>query len=226
MLRLLSLILLFAAVCQAAPAPKTSKEALQNFHDLIGSWKGTGLPQGTREEKERGMWIETVDWQWQFKDGDSWLRGEVAKGKHFTTLVLRYVPASSTYKLEVTTTAKEKLTFEGKFESKRLTVDRTDAKTKTTHRLVFSLLHSNRHLYRYETKPADHSTYTQVYQVGATKQGVAFASEDKGPECIVSGGLGTMAVSYKGKTYYVCCSGCRDAFKDDPEKYIKEAAKK
>jgi YHS domain-containing protein len=29
-------------------------------------------------------------------------------------------------------------------------------------------------------------------------------------------------VLYKGKTYYVCCSGCRDAFKDDPEKYIKE----
>ena len=27
---------------------------------------------------------------------------------------------------------------------------------------------------------------------------------------------------YKGKTYYVCCGGCRDAFKDDPETYIKE----
>ena len=49
-----------------------------------------------------------------------------------------------------------------------------------------------------------------------------FASVDKGPECIVSGGLGTMAVSHKGKTYYVCCSGCRDAFNEEPEKYIKE----
>ena len=44
----------------------------------------------------------------------------------------------------------------------------------------------------------------------------------KGPECIVSGGLGTMKVTYKGKDYYVCCSGCRDEFKSDPEKYIKE----
>jgi YHS domain-containing protein len=31
-----------------------------------------------------------------------------------------------------------------------------------------------------------------------------------------------MPVTYKGKTYYVCCTGCRDAFKENPEKYIKE----
>jgi YHS domain-containing protein len=33
-------------------------------------------------------------------------------------------------------------------------------------------------------------------------------------------------VSYNGKDYYVCCSGCRDAFKENPEKYIKEAEAK
>ncbi|MGL4465489.1 MAG: YHS domain-containing protein, partial [Planctomycetia bacterium] len=26
-----------------------------------------------------------------------------------------------------------------------------------------------------------------------------------------------------GKTYHVCCTGCRDAFNDDPEKFISEA---
>jgi hypothetical protein len=51
---------------------------------------------------------------------------------------------------------------------------------------------------------------------------VPFAAGDARPECVVSGGLGTMAISYQGKTYHVCCSGCRDAFKDEPEKYIKE----
>jgi YHS domain-containing protein len=58
--------------------------------------------------------------------------------------------------------------------------------------------------------------------VGATKEGVAFAGGDAGPECIVSGGKGTMQVSYKGKTYYVCCTGCRDEFKAEPEKYVQE----
>ncbi len=29
------------------------------------------------------------------------------------------------------------------------------------------------------------------------------------------------AAEYKGQTYYFCCGGCPDAFKKDPEKYIK-----
>ncbi len=33
----------------------------------------------------------------------------------------------------------------------------------------------------------------------------------------MTGGAGTIRVSYKGKSYYVCCTGCRDAFNDDPE---------
>ena len=27
---------------------------------------------------------------------------------------------------------------------------------------------------------------------------------------------------YKGETFWVCCSGCRDAFNENPEKFIKE----
>ena len=41
-----------------------------------------------------------------------------------------------------------------------------------------------------------------------------------------SGGRGTIPVTYKGQTYYVCCTGCRDAFKEDPEKYLKEYAER
>ncbi|MCB9949391.1 MAG: YHS domain-containing protein [Planctomycetaceae bacterium] len=28
---------------------------------------------------------------------------------------------------------------------------------------------------------------------------------------------------YKGKTYYVCCTGCKQAFEDDPEGIIAAA---
>ncbi|MBS0201628.1 MAG: YHS domain-containing protein [Planctomycetes bacterium] len=31
---------------------------------------------------------------------------------------------------------------------------------------------------------------------------------------------------YKGKTYYVCCTGCRDAFNDDPEGILAAYEKK
>ena len=34
-----------------------------------------------------------------------------------------------------------------------------------------------------------------------------------------------MPVMHKGKTYYVCCTGCRDAFNDDPEGILAEYEK-
>ena len=99
---------------------------------------------------------------------------------------------------------------------------REDDQKKETQRLVISLLHSNRYLYRYEVKPRGKTLFARRYQVGCTKEGVDFAGGDGKPECVVSGGLGKITVSYKGQTYYVCCSGCADAFKEEPEKYIKE----
>ncbi len=79
---------------------------------------------------------------------------------------------------------------------------------------------------RMPTKPKPATTFTRQFQVGATKEGEPFADTGGGPECIVSGGRGTIAVTHAGKTYHVCCSGCRDEFKADPEKYIKLAAAK
>jgi hypothetical protein len=223
---LASLIGLLAVTAPAAAAKKTAKQALAGLQDLIGSWKGTGTPQGTREERQRGFWQEEIGWQWQFKNKDAWLRADLDKGKHYTRFELRYVPADDKYRLEATTADKKKLSFEGKLEEKRLTVEREDEKTKQKQRLVFSFLHSNRYLYRFEVRRAEQTTFNQVYQVGCTKKGVAFATEtSRGPECVVSGGLGTMPVTYKGKTYYVCCTGCRDAFKEEPEKYIAEYEK-
>lgn len=206
---------------------KSPREALQAVHDLVGKWSGTGTPFGTREERDRGYWKETIDWKWQFKGQDAWLRADIDKGKHYTRFELRYLPKKDGYELKAwTAVGKQEQTFEGKLARKLLTVSRQDEKTKQGQRLVFSLLHSNRHLVTYETKAANHTVYTRVYQVGATLQGVPFASEDGKPECVVSGGLGTMAVMHKGKTYYVCCTGCRDEFKENPEKYIKEAEAK
>ncbi len=223
-------VLLLAACMPAllrgddAPPKRTPKEALQAFNDLIGSWRGTGQPQqGTKEERDKNFWQETIAWEWQFKDKDAWLKAKFEKSKYFDSGELRYLPDGDRYQLTLhTLDKKESLVFDGKLKDKRLTLERTDADKKQAQRIVVSLLHSNRYLFRYEVKDGDQTLYTAQYQVGATKEGEPFAAGDGKPVCIVSGGLGTIAVTYKGQTYYVCCSGCRDAFKDDPEKYIKE----
>jgi hypothetical protein len=221
----LTLIFLIAgsmAAAEDAPAKKTPKEALQALNELIGSWRGTGTPEGTREEQQKNFWTETIKWDWQFKDADCWLRLVVEKGKYFTAGEMRYLADKDRYQLTLEATDKTSLVFTGELKDDRLTLDRTDDKTGETQRLVFSLLHSNRYLYRYDVKPAEKGDFKKKYQVGCTKDGEDFASGDGKPECVVSGGLGTMRVDYKGQTYYVCCTGCRDAFKANPEKYLKE----
>lgn len=202
--------------------PRGPREALQPFNDLIGTWKATGTPEGTQAEKQRGFWTETMTWGWQFKGKDAWLTVTLDKGKHFTRGELRHLPDKELYQLTLTTPTKEEVVFTGKLDDRRLTLAREDAKSRDTHHLILSLLHSNRFVYRYEVRPAGKTLFTRLYQVGATKEGEPFASGDGKPECIVSGGLGTMRVTHKGQTYYVCCSGCRDEFNADPEKYIKE----
>jgi hypothetical protein len=206
----------------AEAARRTPKEALQAFNDLIGSWKATGQPNGTQAEKQKGFWQEKIAWEWRFKGADVWLSAVIDKGKYFTSAELRYSPDKDVFVLKVTTPGKEILTFEGPLEKRRLIVERHDEAKNEDQRLVWTLLHFNRHLYRYETRPATRPAFKAIWEVGATKEGVDFASTDDGPECVVSGGLGTIPVSYQGTTYYVCCTGCRDAFKEEPEKYIKE----
>jgi YHS domain-containing protein len=189
---------------------------------LIGDWKGTGQPEGSLRERQTGFWTEEDAWSWRLKGDDAWLSVGFDQGKYFKSGELRYVPDKDDFRLTLKTNANAEQIFEGKLKDKVLTLEREDGATKEKQRLVFTLLHDNRFLYRFEKKPAGKTTFTRVYQVGATKKGVAFAAGDSAPECVVSGGKGTMTVSYKGKTYYVCCSGCREAFQDDPQKYIKE----
>jgi hypothetical protein len=220
----LTLFVCVAGFTQADDAAdkKTPKQALQALNDLIGNWKGTNNPKGTIAEKQRNFWQEQVAWEWRFKGKDVYLHAIFDKSKNYSAAELRYLPDKQRYQLTATTPDKDKLVFEGTLDKNRLTLERTEDKTRETQRLVFSLFHSNFHRYRYEVKPADRTVFKEIYDVGARKEGVEFAGEDDKPECVVSGGLGTMTVTYKGETYYVCCSGCRDAFLDEPEKYIKE----
>jgi hypothetical protein len=217
-------VILFALLCAlSAPAAPTvsKKEALKALHDLIGEWRGTGTPQvGSKEERDKGVWYETIVWQWQFKGADAWLRADVTKGKHFTRFEIWPGAAKDEYVLKAWTVDRKEQAFKGKLDGRRLLFDRDE--DGLTHRLSFSLLHTNRHLYKHETRKTDTVTFMPRYQVGVTKEGVPFATVDKGPECVVSGGRGTSTVTYKGKTYYVCCSGCRDAFKEEPDKYVRE----
>jgi hypothetical protein len=208
------------------PAKGDARKALQPFHDLIGQWKGTGTPAGPGGRDK--FWTETLSWGWRFKGPDAWLRVSFDKSKHFIEGELRYLPDKDVYQLTLRTPDKEKgpLVYTGPLKERTLTLERQDPASKGTERLVFRMLHSNRFVYYAAVKRPGGAFFSKVYDVGATKKGVPFAEGDGRPECIVSGGLGTMPVTYMGETYYVCCSGCRTEFNANPAKYVREYKEK
>ena len=74
---------------------------------------------------------------------------------------------------------------------------------------------------KYEKQDGGKGLFSAVHAMGGSKDGESFAGGAKKPECIVSGGSANIPVTYMGKTYYVCCSGCRDEFNAEPAKYVK-----
>jgi hypothetical protein len=65
--------------------------------------------------------------------------------------------------------------------------------------------------------------FARLAEIGYTRKGSGFGQGGgTGPECIVTGGLGTIAVEYAGQTYYVCCTGCRDYFLENPQQVLAQ----
>jgi hypothetical protein len=215
-----------SAVGQTDKKKLSPKEALAPFNELIGEWKATGVLKAKPAQAKDSFWTETHNWVWKFKGEDAWVKVKIHKGKYFTSGELRYLPDKGEYKFTLETVDNKTVVFTGTYEDRWLTLVNEDPATKETQKLVIRLLHSNRFLYQYDVLRDGKAFYTRIYQVGATKLGEEFASGDGRPECIVTGGLGTIKVAIGGETYYVCCSGCRDEFLSNPQKYIAAAKKK
>ena len=210
--------LLFAPSANAGSDQQEIKEALQQLQDFIGEWKGSG------SSRQDGFWTETMQWGWRFKNKKVWLEFEIPKGKHYKSGKLEYLLDDDAYRVTMVDKKDMKTVFNGKLRNKRLNLESIDAKTKRGEKIVMNLAGGGvRLVYTYYEKPANRTLFFERYQVAMTKKGESFATaKNKGRECVVTGGLGTMAVSFKGATYYVCCSGCRDAFNENPEKILKE----
>ena len=221
-LKVLVVSCLMVPIVRADDGSNPSREALQELGEFIGTWKGVGGPEKRRPEAGE-TWQEVVSWRWGFKGEDAWLVMNIKDGKYLKSGELRYVTDKKRFKLSAVTPEDKKQVFEGEYKDGYLTLARVDPATKETQRIIMNTLGEGvRFIYRYAHKGEDRTLFTKDYQVACTKEGESFGAKDKKPECVVTGGLGTSQISYKGVTYYVCCSGCRDAFNENPEKFIKE----
>ncbi|OWK34519.1 YHS domain-containing protein [Fimbriiglobus ruber] len=221
--------LLLAATGPAADKgdAEANKKALQEVGDLAGEWKGSG------EAKIAGrntIWKETINWGWKFdkKNGDAWITLEVKDGKFLSGGSLKYDAEKKLYRLTATDTDKKEMVYEGKLTKKGLILERKEAGSGDVHRLtVFTLADGARMMVQGDVQTKGKGPFSTEFKIAANNAAESFAGGGgKKPECVVTGGLGTMAVSYNGKTYYVCCSGCREEFTANPKKFVDEFEKK
>lgn len=200
-----------------------AKKGLQEIGEFVGQWNLDAKPT------KGSSWRETLSFGWKFKADDSWLILENKDGKFFTKGDVRYLPAKKQYQLTLAVPSESTLVFLGDFKRDVLKLEAKDPKTGDVHRLSMNTLSEGVRLsMTYEIQKGGKGLFLTQYKAAGTKEGETFAggAASKKPECIVTGGVGTSAVSYNGKTYYVCCSGCRDEFNENPKKYVDAFEKK
>lgn len=191
-----------------------TQEALAPLNSLIGGWRGSGQ---VRRGSTRGAWQETGTFVWKFGGGKIGVEYQVKDGKHLGTGLLSWDSAKKEFTMDAVLADGSKRTYRGKLDKKVLILESTPNDAGEISRVTLRQLNEKRMLVLYEKRRAGSSFYSRVGEVGYTREGTRLASSgSSGPECVVTGGAGTIKVSHEGKTYYVCCTGCRDAFNDDP----------
>ena len=216
---------------------KNAAEALQPLQVVIGSWRGE-----TRRPVAGFEGLETPEWKWDFSDKSRPALVLVSKTSSFLKKArLTYLEDSKEYELTAIVGRKgTEKTYRGNF-SEPVRNESQDGKKRLQRTFKLSLTQvkpvpRNREpLFKVEFQQRDNNRYWLIVHrkagktvrqtdiVGNQRQGTQFAAapDDYGDKtCVVSQGLGTIPVSFNGQTYYVCCSGCKAAFEEEPQKWI------
>ena len=144
-------------------------------------------------------------------------------GKVFESGDLRWDEDKKSYVLSAKLPGGKTQNYTGSFKKDILTLEHLDSATKERTQITMNTAAEGvRLIYRVKKATGGGKLFAPVYLVQGNREGESLAAKDSKQLCVVSGGAGTMPISYKGETFYVCCSGCRDAFNENPEKYIKE----
>jgi hypothetical protein len=210
-------------------------DAMMPLQVMLGTWRG--IPQragGAMREIDQPRWV----WDFQTDRSQPAMVMTSTESPYFRSVRLTYLTDRGVFQLTAEDTDGQTRRFEGKFaeppeeyqgDDKKLhrryklelnEVDPADAKDQW--QVVFNHQENNRYLLELARKRA--GRFQRFETVATQREGTSFAlSEDYGEkECIISGGLGVMQVSHEGKSYWVCCSGCKAAFEEDPATWIAE----
>ena len=228
MVRFSGLVLLVVVAAALAGDKPNSRqqEQLAKLQAVVGSWRGVAQP---RYGSAKDNWFENADWSWDFTRPVPALVAASPQGKFFRRLLLAATDRDGEYQLTATpANDSADQHYVGRlYDQNHLVLLATRPRDDLPRRLTFRFVAGGDRLLLLMEKPGPAAdSFARIAEIGYTRVGSGFAKVAQGRECIVTGGLGTIEVSHNGKTYYVCCTGCRDYFNASPEQVIAEYAAK
>ena len=198
---------------------------------LVGDWKGVAQP---KRGSNSGAWSEKAHAAWHFDDKIPCVLLSLEPGKKSTYIVLATAtetsrpiielrqPDQTPIALEMTEPANPPAsksdTQSSNSPQDHWVFESTPEPGKPRHRFTVRKINEIRMTMLFEESPSPEAAFRRQYEIGMTREGERLANGNTGErQCIVTGGLGTISVKHAGKTYYVCCEGCKQAFDSDPE---------
>lgn len=218
-------------------------QQLRPLQGLLGAWRGT-----TRREFGDFKAVDTHEWIWDLQTEPDRPALVLASDKspYVRTARLTWDAMAEQFILQTVDAEKRQRQFAGKFDQPVKEIVGDDNKLHKTFRLLFTQTDesaaqtggeqwqlawnaqdSNRYLMELDRRRGK-ARFRRYDTVSTQREGTSFAVSDSDygeKTCIISQGLGTIAVSYKGRSYWVCCTGCKAAFEADPETWIARAEK-
>ncbi len=211
-------------------------EVMKPVQIMLGSWKGTTQKQiGDFKALDEPAWV----WDFQTNRDQPAMVMTSAKSPYFRDARLTYITDEKLFTLIATDPEGKVREFEGTFSKPveefqgddqkmhvkyQLQLRQTNGESaRDTWQVTFNQQENHRYLVELARKSG--SNFLRFDTIATQRQGTSFAKSDVGygdRECIISGGLGVTQVSFKGKNYWVCCSGCKAAFDEDPATWIAE----
>jgi len=214
---------------------------LQPLQILLGQWRGT-----TRRDYENFKAVDIHEWVWDLRSNPAQpaLTIQSDKSPYIRTGRLTWDTEQKKFAMTASDPDGTTRQFTGDFTEPVQEIVGSDDKLHRVFRLefnqnengesselwqlAFAQQENNRYLLEVG-KRRGKADFARFDTVSTQREGTSFAVNDTDyaeKTCIISEGLGTMEVTWKGRSYWVCCTGCKAAFEEDPETWIARAAKK
>lgn len=218
-------------------------DALKPLQVMLGKWRGT-----TRKDFDGFKAVDTHEWIWDLQTNADKPALVVASDKspYLRTARLTWDVSRKRFELTATDVDGIERAFEGTYAEPVREIVGPDDKLHRVFKLLltqtdesraavggehwqvaFVQQENNRYLLEVDRRRGK-AAFRRYDTVSTQREGTSFALSDSDygeKTCIISQGLGTISVSYKGKSYWVCCTGCKAAFEEDPETWIARAEK-